>query len=719
MDLNEAQTAAFQAVKSGRNIFLTGPAGSGKSFLLQTILKWGAVTGKHIAVTALTGCAALLLGFSAKTLHSWAGIGLGRDTAEKLAEAVKRSPSSKARWRKTSILIIDEISMMTPELFEKLDGIGKLVRASAAPWGGMQLVLCGDFLQLPPVVRGLSGETAIGRFAFESPAWKTAHLDAHVLTKIERQTDAAFQTLLNECRIGEPSAASIAVLKSRQHLDWKSQTIRPTLLFSRNADVDSINEKNIAALQKPLRMFDAHTVIDRSDPTLEVPTGERLERVLEKLDSDAPYMPHLELCVGAQVMLLFNKDIEAGLVNGSRGVVIDFRVSDGVPIVQFLHGDPLAVEAHGWASADFPTVVRFQIPLRVAYAVTIHKSQGATLDCALVDIGSSTFEYGQAYVALSRVRNLESLYIWNLDPARIRAHPTVIRFYETLAAAAAAPAGGAGAAAPPTICVAGSSTPTWDTVLCDWTASAAGAATLARVAERRAAGVSVYPSDADVFAALRETPLQSVRVVLLGQDPYHGAGQAHGLSFSVQAGTSLPPSLKNIRKELLGDLSLPDSAWPLSCGDLMPWARRGVLLLNATLTVEEGSPNSHAEYGWQACTALLLDALVTARYEEPLVFLAWGRYAQTVIARLKLGPRHCVLAAAHPSPLSAAHGFFGSRPFSRANAHLAAAGVAPIDWTLASASASAPATASASAPVSLQAFAYGGAGKPEEDPSTP
>lgn len=711
MELNEAQAAAFAAVKRGHNIFLTGPAGSGKSFLLQTILKWGALTGKHIAVTALTGCAALLLGFSAKTLHSWAGIGLGRDTGEKLAEAVKRSPSSKARWRKTSILIIDEISMMTPELFEKLDCIGKHVRASAAPWGGMQLVLCGDFLQLPPVVRGLSGETAIGRFAFESPAWKAAGLQAHALTKIERQTDAAFQTLLNECRIGEPSPASIAVLQSRQHLDWKSRTIRPTLLFSRNADVDSINEKNIAALQKPLRMFDVRTAFDRSDPTLEVPTGERLERVLEKLDSDAPYMPHLELCVGAQVMLLFNKDIEAGLVNGSRGVVIDFRPSDGVPIVQFLHGDPIAVEPHGWASADFPAVVRLQIPLRVAYAVTIHKSQGATLDCALVDIGSTTFEYGQAYVALSRVRNLESLYIWNLDASRIRAHPTVLRFYETLAATEPAPV-----PAPPgtTICVAGSpqSHVGWDAVLAEWSASPAGAATLARVAERRAAGAYVYPAEEDVFAALRETPMQSVRVVLLGQDPYHGAGQAHGLSFSVKQGVTLPPSLKNIRKEFLSDLGHAESTWPPTCGNLTPWARRGVLLLNATLTVEEGSPNSHADYGWQTCTERLLDALVAARHDAPLVFLAWGRYAQTVIARLKLGPRHCVLQAAHPSPLSASHGFLGARPFSRANTHLVAEGEAPVDWTL-----------TPSEIPSLKTFAYGGAGAPptkaDEDPSTP
>jgi ATP-dependent DNA helicase PIF1 len=157
-----------------------------------------------------------------------------------------------------------------------------------------------------------------------------------------------------------------------------------------------------------------------------------LERIVTKLDNDANYATHLELCVGAQVMLLINKDVEAGLVNGSRGVIVEMGPT-GTPVVQFLHGDPVLITEHEWVSHDCPHVRRKQIPLRVAYAITIHKSQGATLDCALVDIGASTFEYGQAYVALSRVRDLESLYVYTLVPAKIKAHPSVIRFYESLA----------------------------------------------------------------------------------------------------------------------------------------------------------------------------------------------------------------------------------------------------------------------------------------------
>jgi ATP-dependent DNA helicase PIF1 len=209
--------------------------------------------------------------------------------------------------------------------------------------------------------------------------------------------------------------------------------IRPTLLFSRNADVDAINERNVTALNKPMHGFDAKTDIVRHEeyPGLDLPGEEQVKRCVQRLDTDANYVPHLELCVGCQVMLITNLDMEAGLVNGSRGVVIEFR--EGFPVVQFLHGEPLTIGPHKWVSEEHPYVVRAQIPLRVAYAITIHKSQGATLDCALVDIGTSTFEYGQAYVALSRVRDLESLYIWNLRPERIRAHPTVKTYYESLA----------------------------------------------------------------------------------------------------------------------------------------------------------------------------------------------------------------------------------------------------------------------------------------------
>lgn len=431
--LNLDQRDAFESIVRGENIFLTGPAGSGKSFLIRHIVEWAKSEGKNVALTALTGCAALLLGSGSKTLHSWTGIGLGRESAEVLIANIKRMPYIKKRWKSTNILIIDEISMMQPELFEKLDSIGKNLRNSTKPWGGLQLIVCGDFFQLPPVVKGISGEFSLARFAFESSLWDASLLKPVVLRKIERQRDSIFQTMLNECRVGAPSTKTIELLKSRQGLDWKSKFIRPTLLFSRNADVDVINEKNIAALNQPLRVFDVETELRPvpEDPTVEVPKGEVLERLIKKLDNDATYVPHLELCIGAQVMLLVNVDIDAGLVNGSRGVIIDFR-SDGLPIVQFLHGPPHIVGVHEWQSNDNPTIIRKQIPLRVAYAITIHKSQGATLDCALIDIGNSTFECGQAYVALSRVRDLDCLYVHTLTPARIRAHAAVIEFYKKI-----------------------------------------------------------------------------------------------------------------------------------------------------------------------------------------------------------------------------------------------------------------------------------------------
>lgn len=433
MELNEGQRIAFERVQAGQNIFLTGPAGAGKSFLVKHIVEWAATENKPISITALTGCAALLLGTQAKTLHSWAGIGLGRDSVDVLETNIRKNGKAVRRWRKASILVVDEISMMTPELFDKLDELGKRLRRSLRPWGGLQLILCGDYFQLPPVSRGLSGEMA-GRFAFESFVWKASELHPAILERIERQTDAEFQTLLNECRMGAPGEATIDLLKSRQGLDWKHNKIRPTLLFSRNADVDAVNQKNLDALKTEKRVYTAKTNIryelesDESDD--EIPTGDILERHVSRLDADANYVPSLELKVGCQVMLIVNLNLEAGLVNGSRGVVTGFDANS--PVVQFLHGPPMSMMRQAWKSTGNKRVQRSQIPLRVAYAVTIHKSQGATLDCALVDIGTSTFEYGQAYVALSRVRNLESLYIWNLDPSRIRAHPVVKEFYSKL-----------------------------------------------------------------------------------------------------------------------------------------------------------------------------------------------------------------------------------------------------------------------------------------------
>ena len=191
----------------------------------------------------------------------------------------------------------------------------------------------------------------------------------------------------------------------------------------------------------------------------------------------------------------------------------------------------------------------------------------------------------------------------------------------------------------------------------------------------RAAGNQIYPPKDQVFAALSHTPLERVRVVILGQDPYHGPGQAHGLCFSVQPGIPFPPSLNNIFKELRADigLSIPTS------GCLVPWAHQGVLLLNAVLTVEEGKPNSHANKGWEKFTDKVIEAVV--QYRSGVVFLLWGAYAQKKGEQIiKSQKDHLILKAAHPSPLSASRGFFGCRHFSKSNEFLVARGGEAIDW---------------------------------------
>ncbi len=198
---------------------------------------------------------------------------------------------------------------------------------------------------------------------------------------------------------------------------------------------------------------------------------------------------------------------------------------------------------------------------------------------------------------------------------------------------------------------------------------------MAFLAGRKEAGALVYPPRHQWFHAFAKTPLERVKVVILGQDPYHGPGQAHGLSFSVPEGVPFPPSLRNIFQELQSDMGLP---MPTS-GDLTPWATQGVLLLNAVLTVEEKQAGSHAKQGWERFTDKAIAYL--AQQREGLVFVLWGAYAQQKVKHIDLN-RHCVLKAPHPSPLSAYRGFFGSRPFSQVNAYLQAQGQLPIDWRL-------------------------------------
>ena len=354
------------------------------------------------------------------TLHSWAGIGLGKDEVAELVWKIQRNGRAKKHWKQTDLLIIDEISMLTLDLLDKLDDIGKRMRRSSAPFGGIQLLLVGDFCQLPPVMKDAGLQ-----FAFESRRWSTIVQATIELKEIHRQKDPVFQTVLGEARRGLLSLESIALLKARIGLDWKKQKIRPTLLFPKNAEVDMINAANLKAL-KGIRPFEAGF---KSSPKTKIDrTGEAFLRSVAATDRDAMYRPKLELAIGAQVMLIKNLDLAGGLVNGSRGIVIRFA-DDGAPVVEFLNGRLVPMVLQEWPIDGYPGISRTQYPLRLAWACTIHKAQGATLDSALIDIGLEVFEVGQAYVALSRVKSLDSLFVHSFSPDAFRLHPTVAAFY--------------------------------------------------------------------------------------------------------------------------------------------------------------------------------------------------------------------------------------------------------------------------------------------------
>jgi ATP-dependent DNA helicase PIF1 len=423
------QVRAVELAISGKSFFLTGAGGTGKSYVIRNIVDALKRDQKDVALTAMTGCAALLLGKGAKTLHSWAGIGLGKESAQTLIVKIRKSFKGKKNWLGSDVLIIDEVSMMTPDLLDKLDEVGQGIKKNKKPFGGLQVILVGDMYQLPPINRLNDGH----HFVFEAETWRRCIQDSVVLRTVHRQSDPVFLKVLDEARAGRLSQESIEILETRRNSSWKKLEIKPTLLFTRRADVEQINMTQLLKCTGPDIIFKAKTIQNPGVFMNNVTTQQEIQYSVEKMDRNGSYVPELVLRKGAQVMLLTNMDIEHGLVNGSRGVIEGF--CDGpepFPLVKFRNGEVIIVPWATWSSEDVSGLDRQQIPLRLAYAITIHKAQGATLDCALIDIGDNTFEYGQAYVALSRVKSLDCLYIWDLEPRAFMVHPKVKAFLDAV-----------------------------------------------------------------------------------------------------------------------------------------------------------------------------------------------------------------------------------------------------------------------------------------------
>ena len=380
------QQRAYEAVLAGKNIFLTGPGGCGKSWWIRHVYK---TTHKRVHVCAMTGCAALLLQCNANTVHSWAGIGLGDPQ-----KALTNSYACK-RWRTTDLLIIDEISMMSVELFEMLNTLGQTIRKSSRPFGGIQVVFCGDFYQLPPIN---------SPFCFESPLWNSVFDESIVLTTIFRQKTQAFQTLMNEVRSGSVSYENNLLLRTR--ILEGSDCVR--LVPTRKA-ADIINTTHYQELEGK-----EHVFLMKTSGT---------PYTVDYLKKNVLCPERLVLKEGCKVMCIAN--LSETICNGSQGTVLAFTP---YPIIDF-NGVHHTMTPHIWTS---DTTSIQQLPLIYAWALTIHKAQGATLEKAEIDLGNSVFECGQIYVGLSRLTSLEGLYLTEFNSAKIKSHPKVVDFYKKI-----------------------------------------------------------------------------------------------------------------------------------------------------------------------------------------------------------------------------------------------------------------------------------------------
>jgi ATP-dependent DNA helicase PIF1 len=450
-DLSPEQQYAFDKYSMGQNIFITGPGGTGKSFLIKKIKSDLESKNQAHAVCALTGCAAVLLNCCAKTIHSWAGIGIASGAQEEIVAKVMKNKRTVTNWRSIKTLIVDEVSMMSVKIFEILDKVGRNARKQyMRPFGGIQLVFIGDFYQLPPVGSRIEPETC--QFCFESPIWETTfQSDCHIQLKtLYRQTDPTYIKVLEDVRSGKLSKETVAILKGRTEVqfDEANSIIKPTKLFPRNADADAVNLAMYSKIKEEevaydlRRIYNMSTYSETGKPiSLEYLarcsdlSHDDVEKQLNLYTETSNLSNSIKLKKGAVVMCLANLDTESGICNGSQGVITDFATNTGgqrIPIVKFLNGITMRIQPKVYQHDDYPKFGVEQIPLRLAWAFTIHKSQGVTLQIAEMDIGSRVFECGQTYVALSRVKNLEGLYLSSFDPKKIKTNPLVSAFYEKI-----------------------------------------------------------------------------------------------------------------------------------------------------------------------------------------------------------------------------------------------------------------------------------------------
>lgn len=414
------QKEALDILKTGVNVFLTGEPGAGKTHTINEYVKYLRAHGIEPAITASTGIAATHIG--GMTIHSWSGIGIKDKLTRDDLRHIKDLPLYAKRIRKAKVLIIDEISMLDGKIFSMIDTVCRTVRESVDPFGGLQIICVGDFFQLPPIARRpiapaedmlweQSTEPIAPAFAFQSDTWIALDPAICYLTEQHRQDDAEFLSVLSAIRSKTMKESHIRHLDSRKKTINKIDDTKATKLYSHNMDVDRMNDAALATISEKLLAFSMAT--------------HGSKHLVETLKKGCLSPEILNLKVGATVM--FTKNHPQGkFVNGTIGTVIQFDKETRLPIVQTTSGLKIAVEPVEWViEEEGVTRARVrQLPLRLAWAITIHKSQGMSLDAAVMDL-SRVFEYGQGYVALSRVRNLAGLTLLGYNQRTFEVHPTV------------------------------------------------------------------------------------------------------------------------------------------------------------------------------------------------------------------------------------------------------------------------------------------------------
>lgn len=397
------QARALDILKTGANVFLTGEPGAGKTYVINQYIAWLEACGLSVAVTASTGIAATHIG--GMTIHSWSGAG-ARDTLTQydLDQIVSREAVVK-RVKKAKVLVIDEISMLDGKLLDMVDVICRTIRQRKDAFGGLQVIFVGDFFQLPPVTR----QGDMMRYAFESRAWLESRTLVCYLTEQHRQEDELLLSLLSSIRRNDIEESHYTLLNEQTDIAYEG--IEPTRLYTHNADVDAVNATKLAALPGRSRTYSM--------------SGRGSKPLLEVLVKNCLSPETLTLKEDAMVMCTKN-NFEAGYVNGTLARVTAFDAG-GQPIIETTEGRKIVMETTTWDVIEDGKIRASieQYPLRLAWAITVHKSQGMSLDAAEVDL-SRAFVYGQGYVALSRVRSLGGLKILGMHPNALQVDPKVV-----------------------------------------------------------------------------------------------------------------------------------------------------------------------------------------------------------------------------------------------------------------------------------------------------